>query len=108
MVKHKDSVDCYQGRNRSRKKSKPFGLVQVCIVWLSVCATKKVKPNNWCKGVLSVEFSQYGFGTVLEIAGEQDKVQLDDSPALFHCAVWEHYGFRVTYYNGGKRWWIKL
>lgn len=76
------------------------------MVWLSVCAAKKVKPNNWCKGVLSVECSQYGFETVLEIAGEQDKVQVEDSPALFHCV--SHYGFRVTYYNGGKRCWIKL
>lgn len=41
------------------------------------------------------------------MASRHDKVQLQDPPASFHSAVWEHYEFNVTYENDGKKWCIK-
>ena len=35
------------------------------------------------------------------MASGHDTVQLEDPPAWFRSAVWEHYGFNVTYDNDG-------
>lgn len=42
----------------------------------------------------------------LKMASGQDKEQLEDLPALFRSAVWEHYGFSFTYDNDEQcvRW----
>ena len=37
------------------------------------------------------------------MASGHDTVQLEDPPASFRSAVWEHYGFNVTYDNDGKK-----
>lgn len=43
------------------------------------------------------------FGTVLEMESGQDRVLLEDPPASFRSAGWQHYAFSVTYNNDGEK-----